>query len=163
MSDVFYLRDLEPAVTKSDVSEMAISAGGCFNLHRVDWHRSLLAMDGSRMLCWYQAPDSESVRNALRQLGSDMNKVWSAAGNLADLSLDEVNLVVEASAATFTLPDSVNSLVQSAAEVQSMDGRQRLLLLCCDSAAVASQALSDSAAGTDVRCWACEPINPNDL
>jgi hypothetical protein len=31
------------------------------------------------MLCWYRAPDAESARIALRQLGSDMSKVWAGS------------------------------------------------------------------------------------
>jgi hypothetical protein len=79
MSDVFYLRPMVPPIGPDDVGEMARAAGGCFNLHRVDWVQSNLAADGGRMLCWYRAPDAESVRIALRQLGSDMSAVWAAA------------------------------------------------------------------------------------
>jgi hypothetical protein len=78
MSDVVYLRPIEPPVTVADVQQMAAHAGACFNLHRVDWVQSFLAAEGTRMLCWYQAPDAESVRIALRQLGSDVRAAWSA-------------------------------------------------------------------------------------
>ena len=77
MSDVFYLRPIDPPIALADVQIMAQHAGGCFNLHRVDWRQSFLADDGARMLCWYRAPDAESARLALRQLGSDMNAVWA--------------------------------------------------------------------------------------
>jgi Nickel responsive protein SCO4226-like len=77
MSDVFYLRPMVPAVKPADVSEMSRQSGGCFDLHRVDWVVSFLAVDGGRMLCWYRAPDAESVRVALRQLGSNMSGVWA--------------------------------------------------------------------------------------
>ena len=76
MSDVFYLRPIDPPISPGDVHRMAQHAGGCFDLHRVDWKQSFLAADGGRMLCWYVAPDAESARLALRQLGSNMNAVW---------------------------------------------------------------------------------------
>lgn len=76
MSDVFYVRLVEPPVTPDAVREMAQSAGGCFNLYRVEWVASLLAVDSTRMLCWYRDPDAESARQALSQLGSDLNAVW---------------------------------------------------------------------------------------
>lgn len=79
MSDVYYLRPMVPPIGPDDIGEMARHAGSCFNLHRVDWIQSNLAADGGRMLCWYRAPDAESVRIALRQLGSDMSAVWAAA------------------------------------------------------------------------------------
>jgi hypothetical protein len=79
MSDVSYLRPMIPPIGPEDVGQMARHAGSCFNIHRVDWVQSNLAVDGGRMLCWYRAPDAESVRIALRQLGSDMSAVWAAA------------------------------------------------------------------------------------
>ena len=76
MSDVFYLRSMADVVTEEDVFAMAAGAGGCFDMHKVEWEQSFLAHDGQRMLCWYRAPDAESARMALQQLGSDMNTVW---------------------------------------------------------------------------------------
>jgi hypothetical protein len=75
-SDVFYLRPLDPPATPEAVIEAGRQAGGCFNLHRVEWASSFLAADGRRMLCWYRAPDAESARLALRELGADMGGVW---------------------------------------------------------------------------------------
>jgi hypothetical protein len=75
MSDVLYIRSIDPPINAGDAQAMAREAGGCFGLHRVDWIQSCLARDGGRMMCWYRAPDSESVRIALRQLGADLNGV----------------------------------------------------------------------------------------
>lgn len=76
MSDVFYLRPIDPPATPEAVLEQGQQAGGCFDLHRVDWTHSFLSADGGRMLCWYRAPDAESARLALRELGEDMSAVW---------------------------------------------------------------------------------------
>lgn len=76
MSDVFYLRPIDPPLAPEAVQGMVEYAGGCFDLHRVDWKHSFLSVDGARMLCWYRAPDAESARIALRELGSNMNAVW---------------------------------------------------------------------------------------
>lgn len=103
MSNVFYLRPIDPPLASADLDAMARFAEGCFDLHRVEWRHSFLACDGSRMLCWYRAPDAESVRLALRQLGSDMTAVWpgnvigddgagpslSDAGMLAEFGFEE--------------------------------------------------------------------------
>ncbi len=78
MSDVFYLRDIDPPIQPSSLRDMVQYAGGCFRMHGVDWFQSFLAKSGNRMLCWYRARDAESARIALRQLGSDMNAVWAA-------------------------------------------------------------------------------------
>lgn len=76
MSDVFYLRSIDPPIAPDDLEAMSRHAEGCFRLHRVDWRQSFLAADGARMLCWYAAPDAESARLALRQLGADLKGVW---------------------------------------------------------------------------------------
>ena len=79
---------------------MAQHAGGCFNMHRVEWIQSYLAAGGGRMLCWYRAPDAESVRIAMRQLGSDMSGVWAGSvdGNGDDaLAASEACVVAELS------------------------------------------------------------------
>lgn len=77
MSDVFYLRPLDPPISPRQLTDMANYAGNCFRTHRVDWLQSFLAETGDRMLCWYRAADAESARMALRELGSEMNAVWS--------------------------------------------------------------------------------------
>ena len=53
MSDVFYLRPIDGPIGPSDVHDMAAEAGGCFNIHRVDWEQSYLAADGNRMMSRY--------------------------------------------------------------------------------------------------------------
>ncbi len=56
----------------------------CLDIHRVQWLRCYLAKDSSRMLCWYRAPDAESVRLVLRHQDLGSALVWPvrvAAGN----------------------------------------------------------------------------------
>jgi hypothetical protein len=77
MTDVFYLRPMDPPVKPEDLQGMVEYAAGCFNLHHVDWKHSFLSTDGRRMLCWYRAPDAESARLALRELGSNLHAVWA--------------------------------------------------------------------------------------
>lgn len=102
-SDVFYLRPLDPPVTPDGALEMGREAGGCFGLHRVEWLHSFLAVDGSRMLCWYRAPDAESARIALRELGADISGVWSGRplGGVEprDPALAKVSVLAELSTA----------------------------------------------------------------
>lgn len=104
MSDVIYLRPMDPPITAEEVLRSVDYVDGCFNLHRVDWVHSFLSADGGRLMCWYQAPDAESARLALRDIGSDMRAVWpcrvlggvapqspevSRAGVLAEVSLGD--------------------------------------------------------------------------
>lgn len=79
MNDIFLEREFEPAITTADVWRMAEESGHCFQLYGIDWKGSMLAMGGRRMLCHFQSPDSESIRIALRQSGSQMGPVWPGA------------------------------------------------------------------------------------
>lgn len=73
MIDVLLERGFEVPLTADAVITVTQQAGGCFDLHRVTWQSSLLANDGQRMVCHFQAPDAESVRIAFRQAGTDMD------------------------------------------------------------------------------------------
>jgi hypothetical protein len=68
---------MDPPVKPEDLTGMIQFATGCFDLHHVDWKHRFLSADGRRMLCWYQAPDAESARLALRELGSNLHAVWT--------------------------------------------------------------------------------------
>lgn len=76
MTDVFLERSFEPPITAANVAAMAGDAAGCFGLHQIEWRQSLLAADGARMICWFSAPDAESARIALRQIGADARVLW---------------------------------------------------------------------------------------
>lgn len=98
MTDVFYLRPMDPPVKLEDLTGMIEYAADCFDLHHVDWKHSVLSADGRRMLCWYQAPDAESARLALRELGSNLHAVWPGqiTGEGANASsISTANLLAE--------------------------------------------------------------------
>ncbi|HLT90124.1 MAG TPA: hypothetical protein VKZ85_04195 [Woeseiaceae bacterium] len=99
MSDVFYLRPVDPPATPEAVLASADEASGCFGLHRVEWTTSFLSADGGRLLCWYRAPDAESARLALRELGSDLAAVWpgKVLGGVAprDPAVPQVDVLAE--------------------------------------------------------------------
>jgi hypothetical protein len=69
---------VEP-ISFADIGTMAERASWCFDLHHVGYRRSFLSLDGRRMVCHFEAPDAESVRNALRQLDKPFERVWTAS------------------------------------------------------------------------------------
>jgi hypothetical protein len=69
---------VEP-ISFADIEAMAERASWCFDLHHVGYRRSFLSLDGRRMVCHFEAPDAESVRNALRQLDKPFERVWTAS------------------------------------------------------------------------------------
>lgn len=74
---LFLERSFDPPLAVADVHERVRSSEWCYDLHKVNWHASLLAAGGRTMLCWFEAPDAESARLALRQSGADTRSLWA--------------------------------------------------------------------------------------
>lgn len=76
MNDYVSILPLQPSLDRDGVRRLARHS--CLDIHRVEWCRSYLATDGTRMLCWYRALDAESVRLVLRQQDAAGAQVWGA-------------------------------------------------------------------------------------
>lgn len=50
----------------------------CLKTHNVHLVRSYLSPDGRRMICIFEAPDAEAVRQMSVQLGYSYDHVWRA-------------------------------------------------------------------------------------
>jgi hypothetical protein len=50
----------------------------CLEVRNGLWRRSTLSVDRLRMTCEFEAPDAESVREALRTAGIAYERVWTA-------------------------------------------------------------------------------------
>jgi hypothetical protein len=51
---------------------------GCLQEVDATWLHSLLSASGLRMVCYFEAPDAESVRQAYRRAGGCFTRVWAA-------------------------------------------------------------------------------------
>jgi hypothetical protein len=69
-------RSFDPPRPVAEALTRIRESGWCFAMHKVDWKESFLATDGRAMVCWFSAPDQESVRIALRQTGADTRNLW---------------------------------------------------------------------------------------
>ena len=69
-------RSFEDPVTFETVHARAKAARGCLEIHRVKYSRSFFSADRRRMLCFYQSPDTESVRIIQREAGLPADSVW---------------------------------------------------------------------------------------
>ena len=65
------------AEARSAASEQAL----CFELHRVQWLKTLESIDSRRVLCHFRAPDAESVRQVLRRIDVPIAALWVAPSN----------------------------------------------------------------------------------
>jgi hypothetical protein len=50
----------------------------CLDVRDGIWRRSSLSKDKLRMVCEFEAPDAESVREAFRNAGVPFERVWTA-------------------------------------------------------------------------------------
>jgi hypothetical protein len=71
-------RELNAPITREIAEGAARDPLGCNRRNRCSVLRSLLSLDGQRMLCQYSAPDAESVRNANQQSTAPFTRVWAA-------------------------------------------------------------------------------------
>jgi len=101
MSNVFVVRTFDPPLTDASFDKLTHDGASCLDLYRVQWRRSLLSADGRRLFCWFEAPDAESTRLALRKAGSLDAAPWP--GTVHDApgpgapSADAANVLVERS------------------------------------------------------------------
>jgi hypothetical protein len=50
----------------------------CLDVRNGLWRRSSLSVDRMRMICEFEAPDAESVREAFRTAAIEYERVWTA-------------------------------------------------------------------------------------
>ena len=70
-------RTFDQPLTPANVVEGGRESAQCFDLHRVRWNGSFLALDGRTLVCSFSAPDMESARLALRDPDTDLSRLWS--------------------------------------------------------------------------------------
>jgi hypothetical protein len=179
MATVILERNFDLSMTPREVLDMARAeeAGGCFRLHKVVWRMSFLAPHGRQMVCWFEAPDAESARIALRTVGADVTQLWAGkvhdAPDLDPAAFAGVNVLVERSFAAPTPVERIQALEDEAAgclelhgvrflrTFASLDHRRMLCLYRApDSESVR---LAQRAAGVPMdRAWAVQRIAPPD-
>jgi len=76
MTEVLVERHAQQPLTDWDLAEMSEAGSGCLDLHRVDWHRTLLSADGHELVCHFSSADLESVRLVLKAQSSLRAEVW---------------------------------------------------------------------------------------
>jgi hypothetical protein len=98
MTHVIVERQWDQPKTDADLQEMIENSEDCLARHHCDWNDSLLSADRRELVCHFSAPDAESVRIALRQVGSHCTAAWSGtvhdAPDFTDDDLDRANVLV---------------------------------------------------------------------
>ena len=79
MARIVMEQTFETPMSDEELSRFAERLDPCLDLRNGTWARSYLASDRKRMVCEFEAPDAESVREALRSADVPFDRVWAAA------------------------------------------------------------------------------------
>ena len=71
-------RTFPSALTEEELEATGKRMAPCLELHRVRYIRSFWSADRRRMICHYEAPDAEAVREVQRESGALFDTVWAA-------------------------------------------------------------------------------------
>jgi hypothetical protein len=113
MDNIVMERAFDPRLRGEDFDAMVESSVDCLPLYRATWHESVLATDGSALICRFQAPDSESIRMLSRGDGSISKNVWT--GTVHDTGRPGLaNVVVERRFEEPTTLDEIQALEDAA-------------------------------------------------
>jgi hypothetical protein len=77
MANVILERTFDPPLTDERHAAFSAQLSPCLARNGIEWIRSHLSLDRSRLICLFQAPDAGAVRSALRQARLEHERVWS--------------------------------------------------------------------------------------
>ncbi|MFW6010328.1 MAG: nickel-binding protein [Gemmatimonadota bacterium] len=78
MAHVILERSFDPPLTDELFTELTERLSPCLDRNGIAWVRSHLSRDRRRLICHFTAPDTDSVRGALRQARLEHERVWPA-------------------------------------------------------------------------------------
>jgi hypothetical protein len=74
MMEQFY----DPPMSDEEYSRRAAHLDPCLDQRDALWVRSYVSADKKRVICEFEAPDAESVREAFRSAGVPFERIWAA-------------------------------------------------------------------------------------
>jgi hypothetical protein len=76
-ANVLVERSFDDPVTLQDIQLIEDAGISCLETRNVRFIRTFFSADQKRMICLYQAPDAESVRQAQREAGVPFEHAWA--------------------------------------------------------------------------------------
>ena len=64
--------------TDERYAEFSKKVDPCLEIRNGMWRRSSLSLDRLRMTCEFEAPDADSIREAMRSAGVQYERIWTA-------------------------------------------------------------------------------------
>jgi hypothetical protein len=154
LNHVILEREFDPRLTPDEFRCMALDSVDCLSMYRVEWQESMLATDGTRLLCRFQAPDAESVRQVAQGPGVRARVAWT--GTVHDTGRDgTANVLV---ARRFDEPTTVEAM-QAIEDAGAWCLEQRLCLYQAPDAESVRQAQREAGMPVE-RVWACRTFSP---
>jgi hypothetical protein len=68
----------DPPLTDEEHGRIGKRIDACAEMRNVRWMRSYLSADRKRLVCEFESPDAQSVRDAYRTAGVAFERVWGA-------------------------------------------------------------------------------------
>lgn len=173
MENVVMQRGFTPHLTEADFEAMARIAAGCLDIYRAEWVESFMALDGSRLVCRFEAPDSESIRQLSRGDGAEAKAVWASTLHDGPVA-GSARVVVERSFDEPASMDELQAREEGAADCLSMhsvtflrslfsvDRRNMVCLYAAPDAESVRRAQTQAGMPLD-RVWACHHYTPDSL
>lgn len=79
MEHVVVERSFEEPMRFDDLQAVEEAFAWCLEQNRVRFIRSYFSADRKRMICLYEAPDAEAVRNVNRQAGMPADRIYTVS------------------------------------------------------------------------------------
>ncbi len=76
-ANVVVKRLFDEPVRLEDIQAIEDAGAGCLEMRDVKFIRTFFSVDKKRMVCLYQAPDAESVRQAQREAKVPFSEIWA--------------------------------------------------------------------------------------
>lgn len=78
MARVIVERQFDEPAEFGDIQAREDQFAWCLEQHRVTFIRSYFSKDRRRMICEYEAPDAETVREVQRTASMPFERIWTA-------------------------------------------------------------------------------------
>ncbi len=78
MSLVLLERSFDKPLTEERLQTLDERALPCLQERGIEWLYSFWSSDRCRLICVFEAPDAESVRESFRKAGNTFERIWSA-------------------------------------------------------------------------------------
>ena len=78
MAKVVLEQSFEQPISEEEYGRFAARLDPCLEVRNGCWVRSYFSKDRRRCICEFEAPDAESVRDALRMASVPFDRVWSS-------------------------------------------------------------------------------------